>query len=85
MNRIKKDKSGAVRTPLLNDSRCSNIDNCFITAPVDSLTNDDVQLNTQNKIAAPNETADATIWFSVNEEMKVPSAMKAAPIRKRPR
>lgn len=85
MNRIKNDRSGADNTPLLKDSKCSNIDNCLRTIPVDSPANDEVQLNTQNKMAVPNEIEAATIWFSVKEEMNVPKAMKAAPIRKRPK
>src|SRR5271157_1090282 len=85
MNRTKKDRSDKASIPLLKDSRCSRIDNCLRTAPTFSPERVELQLNTQNRSADPKETAAAIIWFSVSEDMKIPRAIKAAPMSRRPK
>ena len=35
--------------------------------------------------AVPKVVIAATIWFSVRDDVKMPTAMKAAPMRSRPR
>ncbi|GAF76677.1 unnamed protein product, partial [marine sediment metagenome] len=46
---------------------------------------EEVQFRTQKRRSVPKVKVAATTWFSVREEKKIPAAIKADPMRNKPR